>query len=141
MRAEGGVERRADAVQERHPRRRLLVADVGVGDLPEAGDLPADAAAAAEVAALDQRRGRAALEEAVAVGVDERRLQGRAGGRGGARLVAAAGNGQQPEEEDREPLHHSSLSPATTGSRSTRRATSAVAAAVSASRPSSTMAT
>ena len=51
-----GLERRAEAVQERHARGRLLVAHVGVGELAEARDLAAGAPAAAEVAALGERR-------------------------------------------------------------------------------------
>src|SRR5215218_4105979 len=144
LRAEGGLERRAEPVQERHARRRLFVAHVRVRDLAEARDLAAGPATAAEVAALGQRHRRAALQEAVAVAVGERRAQRRAGCRPPVRalVVAAAREHERDEGDDGGAgTHHSSRSPATTGSRSTRRATSAIAPAASASRPASTIAT
>ena len=82
LRAEGRRERGADAVQERHPRGRLLVADVGVGQLPERRERPAELGL---LAAVGQRLAGPGLEEAVAVGVDERGFERRAGCGRGAR--------------------------------------------------------
>jgi hypothetical protein len=105
LRPEGRVDRVAQAVEERDPGGRLLVAHVRVGELGERGEhAPRGAEAPAEVAPVVQRLAGAGLEEPVAVAVDERRAQGRAGrGRSGRGRGAAAGHGQRGRDEDGPP--------------------------------------
>ena len=123
---------------------RLRVADVQVGELGERGERRADLGPGREVGAVAQREGGAGLQQAVAVGVDERAPQRRAG-RCGA-VAATAGQQRRGRrgasgEEDLAPrLHDSSRNPATTGSRTRRRPVSAAAAQESRSRPPATRA-
>src|SRR3954469_3528792 len=157
LRAEGGAEDAAQAVEERDAGGRLLVADVEVGDLRERGDLALHAPAASELRALAQRLAGAALERAVPVAIDEGAREGRARRVPATRALLAAagqqdGGGGEHDGNRAAPrshgsrkgsvvaARHSSLSPLAIGSVIARRATSAGASAARASRPPSTSA-
>jgi hypothetical protein len=58
LRAERRVQGSAETVEERYARRRLLVANVGVGDDAQRGDRPFLASGSPEIGAVDQRLGR-----------------------------------------------------------------------------------
>ena len=98
-------ERRAEAVEELDPQRRLLVDDVRVGELAEVEELGACLAARgkrlAEVVADDIALTGPGFEPVVAVGIDDRLLDGRArtrhgpGGRKDGNQAEDGGNGDK----------------------------------------------
>jgi hypothetical protein len=152
LRAEDRGEGRAEAVEERRPGRRLLVADVGVGEDPDAAEHAPGLRGRREVGAGAQRLARAAAERPVAVGVGEG--GGERGAVGGRGRRAAAGpvvlardrdRGDRDEQcreggEGAAPRGHSSRSPATGGSATARRAVHAAAATASPTSPITTRA-
>ncbi len=83
LRPERRVKRLPVAVEERHARRRLLVADVQVGELGEGHERLPGLGLRCEVRAIEERLAPAPVEHAVAVRIDERGLCGRP--RGGGR--------------------------------------------------------
>ena len=135
LRPERRVDRRAQPVEERRPRGRLLVAHVRVGELAERGQR----ASGPDVAA----RGPPAARRGRARGTRRRRgpraspCSVDVAARPGGRAVAAAA-GERDEARMTAARLIPRAAPATTGSRSTRRATSAVATAASASSPATT---
>jgi hypothetical protein len=104
VRAVGGGERRPDAVEELHPRGRLLVDDVQVGELAEGQQRHARALAGgrgdAEVLARVVRVAGPGLQPVVAVAVADRADLGRPGARGHRH---AAGRQRQRHAGRRDP--------------------------------------
>ena len=128
LRAECGRERRAEPVQERRPRRGLLVANVGVGQMHEPCQLGARRSHRTKLDAVAQRLPWADLEAAVALRVDPGGSQRRAA-RVGLPGRSPAAPAREQREHDRARAPHSERSPSTIGARSNARAASSTAAA------------
>jgi hypothetical protein len=96
LRSEGRRHAIAESIDRLEPQRRLLVGDVDVRELRPGRERGRHPAGRRQVGALGERLAGPPAEDAVAVRIDERPLQRRAGRRAGVVVSGAAGEQCRP---------------------------------------------